>query len=715
MLCSTNFLVGQEVSIKKEHILELTQKSERFLNNANFKESLFYAREALKLSISIEDDYLKSISYKIIASNYEELSEYDKSVSNYKIALNYAEKINDNELLSRINNNIANIYFFHKNEYEKAFKLYDKSIAYGNKLRDTTRVAFANLNLAWAKFDTDKFDDGYQHLEYINKNIKYLNEDAISVVFMLNGMYHSYKGNVEIAKNEFEKSIVEATRLKQDVDLSFAYLEYSDFLYKYGMHKSAYENLDKYRILRSKIYDKKKLKVALSEGLNFEIDEYKRAIAQINQENATQAAKLKKSRFTVYLSIAGIIALLIILYSVYKNYRFKKKLILELETTNREMLLAKDTAIEAAKIKSQFVSTISHELRTPLYGVVGLADMIMDENKGAVNSTHLNSLKFSAKYLLSLINDILQINKMEENKLLFEIHCFNLEEQLNIIKDSLIFLTKINNNNIVVNIGPDIPKMFIGDKIRLCQIMINLISNALKFTSNDSVIVNVKKERVEGTICYLNFEVIDHGIGIAKKDQDAIFEKFVQIDRKNEDYQGTGLGLSIVKKLVNLFGSEIYIESEENVGSKFSFTIPFDSDIIRCKELSDSKQEEMIDQKSLHILIVEDNKINQIVTRKILSDKNFTCAIAESGYEAIEMMKKEKFDAILMDINMPGMDGFATSRELRNLGCTIPIIALTAYGRAEIIEQVLNSGMDDCLVKPFEAVKLFSIIDGLIK
>ena len=714
-LFSSNVLVGQETTISKEQILMLTQKSERFLNNSEFKESLFYAREALKLSISLNDDYFKSISYKIIASNYEELSEYEKSIANYNIALQYAEKIGNSDLLSRINNNIGNIYFFHKKEYEKALDLYDKSIFYGEQIQDTSRVAFANLNLAWAKFDIGQYDEGYKHLNYINKNIHYLNADAVPVVFMLNGMYNSYKGNVDIATSDFEKSIAEATRLKQDVDLSFAYLEYSMFLNKYGLYKSAFENLDQYRILRSKIYDQQKLKKALSEGLNFEIDEYKRALVQINQEKADQASKLKKSRITVYLFVAGIIGLLIILYSVYKNYLYKKKLNSELQIANSELKIAKDMAIEAAKVKTQFVSTISHELRTPLYGVVGLADMIMEEYKGSANSKHLNSLKFSAEYLLSLVNDILQINKIEENKLVLEMYCFNLVDQLETIKDSLSFISKFNKNNIVLDIAKDIPANLIGDKIRLCQILINLISNALKFTSNDEVLLKVSLDKKLGEVCFLKFEVIDHGIGIAKKNQEKIFDKFVQIERKNEDYQGTGLGLSIVKKLVNLFGSEIYIESEEDVGSTFTFTIPFDADQEKCKKMM---EDEIIDHqtcKPLKILVVEDNKINQIVTCKTLRDKNHSCEVAESGSKALDLLESEHFDAILMDINMPIMDGYETSREIRKRGFKIPIIALTAYGRDEIIGRVLASGMDDCLVKPFEAVTLFTIINRLVK
>ena len=209
-LSLTNISVGQVTGSKKDQIITLTQKSERFLNDANFKESLFYAREALKMSISLDDDYLKSISYKIIASNYEELSDYDKSISNNTKALSYAEKVKDYDLLSRIHNNIGNIYFFQKKQYEVGEKHYNKSIYYGEQLKDTSRIAFANLNLTWAKFDIGKYSDGYKHLEYVNDNINHLASDVLPTIYMLNGMLNSYKGNTQLAADFFEKSIKEA-------------------------------------------------------------------------------------------------------------------------------------------------------------------------------------------------------------------------------------------------------------------------------------------------------------------------------------------------------------------------------------------------------------------------------------------------------------------------------------------------------------------------
>ena len=244
-----------------------------------------------------------------------------------------------------------------------------------------------------------------------------------------------------------------------------------------------------------------------------------------------------------------------------------------------------EAAEEASLLKSQFVSTITHELRTPLYGVIGITNIILDEHKELGNSPHLKSLKFSAKYLLSLVNDILQINKIEEKRIVLESLIFNLADEITLIKNSVEYIADKNNNVFTVEIDTAIPEFLIGDKLRLSQIIMNLVSNALKFTKNGEVAVMADLKKVEGTVYFIEFKVKDTGIGIAKEDQGKIFDKFVQIERKEEDYQGTGLGLSIVSSLVKLFNSEVHLESQENVGTTFSFTIGFEFDEDKSKEI----------------------------------------------------------------------------------------------------------------------------------
>ena len=277
--------------------------------------------------------------------------------------------------------------------------------------------------------------------------------------------------------------------------------------------------------------------------------------------------------------------LLLLLFSLYKNNAFREKTFTELKDAYAELQLAKEKAEEASQLKTQFVSTISHELRTPLYGVVGITNIILDEHKELAHSPHLNSLKFSARYLLSLVNDLLQINKIEENKITLEHMIFNIPDEISTIVDSLEFIAIKNNNKLQTELDPAIPEFLIGDKLRLSQVFMNLVSNALKFTKDGTVKVSAKLDRIEGSQCFIHFAVADTGVGIAPEDQKKIFEKFVQIERKEGDYQGTGLGLSIVQRLVELFGSTIELESELGKGTTFSFTMGFEADESKRNEI----------------------------------------------------------------------------------------------------------------------------------
>jgi CheY-like chemotaxis protein len=255
----------------------------------------------------------------------------------------------------------------------------------------------------------------------------------------------------------------------------------------------------------------------------------------------------------------------------------------------------------------------------------------------------------------------------------------------------------------------------IGDKIRLSQIIMNLVSNALKFTTDGEVSVSVQLEKVEGKKYFIRFEVSDNGIGIAPADQEKIFDKFVQIERKTDDYQGTGLGLTIVKKLIEAFGSEIHLESSERKGSRFWFTVPFEVDPARSAEIIGNIEVDLSNGQIFDVLVVEDNKINQVVTRKIIENNHYRCDVADDGFAALAQVHRKTYDVILMDINMPGINGFETTRQIRALGIETPVVALTAFGKEEIAEEALAAGINDILIKPFEPVKLFHVISSVMR
>ncbi|WP_281635275.1 response regulator [Flavobacterium marginilacus] len=705
-------LIGQTQLPAKKEINGLIKSATKLRESGDFEKSLLISRLALQKAIYIKDNLLIAENYNNVAANFNALAEFDKAIFYYDKALSHADLTQNDTIKQRINNNLGNMYCFEKKNYNKGILHYRRAIEYSKKIADSSQTAFTNLNLTWALFDIGKFKEGEQSLKIINSYYKkHKNNFVVVVLNMLNGMYCNYKNEDKKADFHFQKAIRLGKELNEKSDLSFSHLEYSKLLLKQKKYKEAYENLQVYTRLNEEIYAEEKLEKANVEGINFQLDEYKRTIDKIENEKDLQFQSLKKSRIIVLLFIIATFVLLLFLNSLIKNNRFRLKSNADLLLANQELVIANKKAEESALLKTQFISTISHELRTPLYGVVGIADLLLEEHKELEKSPHLNSLKFSARYLLSLVNDILQINKIEENKIVLDQMIFNLTDELYMIKNSLSFISKKNNNKIYIDVDPLIPESLIGDKLRFAQILMNLVSNALKFTKNGKVEIIAKQIQTVGEINSIEIKIKDNGIGIAPLDQGKIFDKFVQVGRKELDYQGTGLGLSIVKRLLELFGSDIIVESELGKGTSFTFCVDFECNSEKTNEMINNIQVDLNSNQIFKVLVVEDNHINQLITKKTMEKNNYSCKVVDDGFMALEILGQEEFDIILMDINMPLMNGFETSRRIRQEGIETPIIALTAFDKNEITDEAIAAGINDIIVKPFESVQLFKVIN----
>ena len=711
----SNESITETTLTARERTISLIKEAQCYLDEANYEKSFSTSRLALQEALKIKDDYLIAKSYNNIGATYEDLSEYDKAIFYYKRGLSYANKTENDNIKNALNNNLGNVYCFEKKQFDKGLDYYKKSLEYGYKIADTSQIYVTELNFAWAYFYSKNFEKGKPSLDFINahKN-KYGDETTTVALNMLNGMYFGNKLEYEKASSFFLKAIKIGNQGNEKSDLSYAHEEYSVLLRKMGKYKEAYENLVLYHNIRKGLEDSEMQKKANVVGVNLELDEYKRKVDVIEIEKKLQYQSLQKSKIIVLLFVIVLGVLLLLFYSLYKNYNFKKKKNSELIIANDQLSVAKEKAEMASQLKSQFVSTITHELRTPLYGVLGITNMLQDEHKELANSPHLSSLKFSARYLLSLVNDVLQINKIEENRIVLENLTFNLTDEINMIKNSLSFIAKNHYNSINVSIDPAIPEYLIGDKLRFSQILINLVSNALKFTKNGEVNINANLIRVENKMNFIKFEIKDNGVGIAEEDQEKIFEKFVQIGRKEIDYQGTGLGLSIVKRLLELFDSSISLESKVGEGTTFTFTIAFDCDPVKTIDLINNIQVDLTAGQIFNVLVVDDNSINQLITKKIIEKYNYKCTVVDSGLAALEMLDTLQFDVILMDINMPVMNGFETTRRIRRKGINTSIIALTAFDKEEISEEAIAAGINDILIKPFAPALLVKTINQLI-
>ena len=702
--------------IKKAEVL--LKKAGKSFMDLESKKSLDFAKSSLEIALKNDNFLLAAKAYNLIGLNFDEFSDYKKAIEYYNKGLELALKTNNDTIKGWLYNNLGNVYCYRKIDFKKGIENYKKGIVISEKLNDEYEIIFSKLNIGSAYFTIEDFENGIKYFNQIKDKID--KDDNIEAKISLNsdfGLYYNNLNDFKKAQSYYLKAIHFPDQ--NDVELiksnvSIVYKDISNFYFKYKNFEKAHFYLAKHDKLQDEIYNEERINDVKIASLEIEHDEINRKINQIESEKKIQEEKLKSNRQFNIFSLIIVCILLLLLVSFIRNNRLKSKKNAELKFANSELLIAKEKAEEASQLKTQFISTISHELRTPLYGVVGITDIILDEHKELKNSPHLKALKFSAKYLLSLVNDILKVYKIEENQIVLQDTVFNIHDELVIIKDSLHFLAIKNKNKIHLEIDPQIPIHLIGDKIRLSQIFINLISNSLKFTENGCVTIKAILLESAHNNCKIKFQVIDNGIGIAKKDQEKVFEKFVQIYRKEDDYQGTGLGLTIVKKMVALFNGTIELESEENKGTTVTFIVNLDANPIKISQIINSIEVDLSVRKEYNILVVEDNKINQVVTQKLLENNRFKCVIVSDGYAALEILETQNFDAILMDINMPLINGFDTSKLIRKKGIQIPIIAVTAFDKQDIEEKVIDANIDEVIVKPFDSTKLFEVIKRFV-
>jgi len=385
-----------------------------------------------------------------------------------------------------------------------------------------------------------------------------------------------------------------------------------------------------------------------------------------------------------------------------------------------QLIIAKKNAENTAEIKSQFLANMSHEIRTPLNGIIGVINLFDKMELTDKQRTYINAIKTSSDQLMGIINDVLDLSKIEAGKMDMVETEFDLYEMI----QSVISIFEIKSNNkgvdLTYEIDSNVPRNIIGDSIRLNQIMYNLLGNAVKFTENGAVNLKISLEKNEKDDCEIRFVVADSGIGMADGVTDKIFDSFTQAEGVNSrKFGGTGLGLAIVKKLVELQGGTIEVQSKVNQGSSFTIKLKF-----KKNHNQESKAEQILlndqlgDLKGIRVLLVEDNPINQLVTKDLLEDQGVTVQTADNGEIGLNILNKEKFDVILMDMQMPVLDGYqamkliraSTKPEIKNL----PIIALTANAIQTEIQKCYEYGANDYLSKPFKPDSLFIKISKLL-
>ena len=370
-------------------------------------------------------------------------------------------------------------------------------------------------------------------------------------------------------------------------------------------------------------------------------------------------------------------------------------------------------AMQALKSKQMFLSNMSHEIRTPLTAVIGFTEEILKTPLDERQKEYIHAIKISGDAMLVLVNDILDLAKVDEGKMEFNEHPFQLDACIRNML--LLFETKLDQKNLslIKNYDTNIPSILLGDSTRLNQIIMNLVSNAVKFTQEGEITISAKVLEQDRNHITIQLSVADTGIGIKAEDVEKIFESYKQSrSDTSKVYEGTGLGLSIVKQLVEAQGGEVTVESELGKGSTFTVTLPFKKprpdQKMEKREEQDNQQHALKSDKEYRILVAEDVKLNQLLMQVVLANMGFKADIVPNGSEAVELIKQNAYDLVLMDIQMPVMDGYEAAKHIREvLNIRTPILALTADVTTADIHKIKECGMDDYATKPIKQENLF--------
>ncbi|MFD2543504.1 ATP-binding protein [Lacinutrix gracilariae] len=696
----------EEESIQQnvENLIRLAQKD---LESANYFDAQKELENALvyattigdKKSIGIIHSKLGKIQY-ILEEPNEAIKHLTQAVATQRIA---ADRIN----LAESYKTFGNVYVA-KKEYTTALDYYTSSKNLFEQEGLNEFVAEVELNEGQTYLALEDYKKAKLYFENALALSSRFNLKKIHSSAQINlGIVHAKLNNLSKAIEITNNGVNEANNNDFDNILSEGYLVLSDLNHKTENYKLANEYLKKHIQISDSLLNVKRQNVSPEKRVEFLLKNQ----TEYHRQQAADLEELQNSKnlskLTAILSVALITILSLLTLSLYKNNRIRLKTNNMLHKKNGELILAKEKAELASKTKANFLSTVTHELRTPLYAVTGLSNMLLDENPKPEQIQHLKSLKFSGDYLLTFINDILQINKIEANKVEIEPEVFNLKKKVANVIAALNNSAIDNDIKIHFEYDKNLPENFNADQLKISQILINLIGNSIKFTKDGDIWVRVYMINKTADSYSVRFEIEDNGIGISKEKQEHMFESFsqgsIQINRK---YGGTGLGLSIVKGLIDILKGKIYLKSELGKGSNFIFEIPLKhtDEVIKEEESKKNyfKDISEIELSTIKILVVEDNKINQMITKKILNKMNLNCDIVDNGEDAVEQVKTTNYDVVLMDIHMPGISGLEATKIIKGFNKDLTIFALTAVTLEDKMQEFEDAGFDAIISKPFK-------------
>ncbi len=701
----------------------------------NIDKAIEYAQQSIDISDRIHYTTKKIKAIHQLGRLYRLKKDFKKALAYHNQGLKIAQDYSNQKSIANAYINIGKVY--HDADEEELAKTYFlKAIDLGNKIKNPLIKYLANTSLGDLNDDLARKNIAVQfYLEALDNILQTNNSYLQGIAYKKVALNTTYENRLEMLKKALHKfeQIDDKKELAEinfflgeyyqkikDYDKAIIYMKNSLGFSELSGHqefiKKGYENI-------ALVYEKNKdyknaydylgyysaikgTKVISELEAQIELEKKNKEIALNNQRNSD---KLKAERTRTYVLFSVALLILIFSFILYFNLRQKNKMNIELK---KATLLANNSKKE----KEEFFAYTSHEIRTPLNAVVGMTQLLGNTNLNEIQTKYLKTIKSSAKNILFLVNDVLDLAKLEKGAIVLEHIDTSLREIISEIEGSLSFKTKEKNVSLKTFIDPKLPDYIKADPLRLNQILLNLTDNALKFTNEGEVQVKLTLQKETKDTVQICFQVIDTGIGISEEKISSIFDNYQQasVDTTRR-YGGTGLGLAITKQLIALMHSEIKIESEVGKGSTFKFKVTFDKSNQKTAVKNSLENTEYQAISNLTILAVDDTALNRSIFYELVHSKenNIEVYLAENGKEAVEWTLKKKFDVIVMDLQMPVLNGFEATKEIRtkqNLNQNTPIIAMTAHAVDGVSKRCDEAGMNDYISKPINLSVLFNKI-----
>ncbi|MFK7746783.1 MAG: response regulator [Kordia sp.] len=709
-------------TITKDSIIQLQATAKKLSSKRKFSKAITLGERSLKEASVVQNDSLIAESYVTLGSVYVKMSYKERAVVNYNKAIEYFTKKNNEKRLMEIHSDIG-YYLFKNGELEAAEKHLKLSLELSKKFQNHINSIRPKYHIGQLYVAIGGYDKAKKCFEkviaYCIDNPNYLpREDMLQGAYYFSGKAAFLQGKIDEAEAYYKDAITMCDPShKEHLDLlASTYKGLAETYTKKGNSEAALAALEKH-IQYYETFSLNKKSTLLSEiVMKYGIDEYEGRLENIEKEQ--EARELYISNYKKLTTIFVIILVVLVLLTgvFYLNQRARIRTNALLSGQNKQLVEAKKQIENVSKIRTNFFSLISHELRTPLYAIIGMTNLLLLEKPAEFQERYLKSLKFSGEHLLAIINNILQMNKVEASKMEAVEENVFLNKNIKNVITSVNFLVKENRNKIDVKIDENIPNQLLGDSLKISQILFNLLDNAVRYNMESNIRLKVSLVGETSEKIRLKFSVKDNGLGIPQQKKHVVFENLEKgiILNENNGYLDLGLGLTTVNNLLKVLKSKLHLRSVLNRGSEFYFELDLQKVTVSKVEDEIEFENRTYNFKDLNILIVDDNAVNGLLTQKILERQQIQTKVVLSGFSALDIIEKQKFDLILMDMFMPKLNGLETIQKIRENNNNVPIILLTAMEISDAYAKVVDTKISGVITKPFEPELLYDKIDYII-